>query len=138
MKRAIQATAIAKEASRNPKFVAVIAEEASRNPEFDHRLRAARLSKGNRMPVRPRNRRPSALLDPVDIADKGGESELRAQLSELDIECLKDIVAQYGMDPANLVMKWKKPEKIIDRIVGISVRRACKGDAFRIPSLKQA
>ena len=133
MKRPIQPAVIAKEAGRNPRFVAVIAEEAGRNPEFGNRLRAARLGKENRSPARPRNRRAPAVLDPVDIADKLGESELRARLSELDIERLKDIVAQYRMDMANLVMKWKTPERIVDKIVDISARRACKGDAFRIP-----
>jgi hypothetical protein len=35
------------------------------------------------------------------------------------------------MDPGKLVIKWKKAERIIDRIVEISMARAQKGDAFR-------
>ena len=137
MKHAIQAAAIAKEASRNPKFLAVIADEAKRNPKFGNRLHAARLAATGEHD-RPRNRRAPAALDPVDIAGRDGEAELRAQLSELDIEQLKDIVAQYGMDTANRVMKWKTRDKIADWIVDISARRARKGSAFRIPSLRQA
>jgi len=47
------------------------------------------------------------------------------------LEQLKDIVADYGMDPGKLVMKWKSSDKVIDRIVEISLARAQKGDAFR-------
>jgi hypothetical protein len=34
------------------------------------------------------------------------------------------------MDPGKLVMKWKTPERIIDRIVEFSLARAVKGDVF--------
>jgi hypothetical protein len=56
---------------------------------------------------------------------------LRSELSSLDIEQLKDVVAQYGMDPGKLVMKWKDAARIIDRIVELSLTRSTKGDAFR-------
>ncbi len=79
---------------------------------------------------RPRHRRPPALLDPVELA-RESENALRGQLAQLTVEELKDIVADHGMDPGKLVMKWKSPERIIDRIVEISVGRTRKGDAFR-------
>jgi hypothetical protein len=50
---------------------------------------------------------------------------------ELSLEQLRDIVAEFGMDPGKLVLKWKSPQKVIDRIVEISMPRAQKGDAFR-------
>jgi hypothetical protein len=34
------------------------------------------------------------------------------------------------MDPGKLVMKWKTPERIINRIVEFSLARAVKGDVF--------
>jgi hypothetical protein len=34
------------------------------------------------------------------------------------------------MDPGKLVLKWKKPERIIDRIVETSLGRARKGEGF--------
>jgi hypothetical protein len=34
------------------------------------------------------------------------------------------------MDPGKLVMKWKTPERIINRIVEFSPARAVKGDVF--------
>jgi hypothetical protein len=79
---------------------------------------------------RPKNRRPVARFDPVDLALQG-ESAVRNRLAELSLDQLKDIVADYGMDPGKLVMKWKSSQKIIDRIVEISLARAQKGDAFR-------
>lgn len=75
-------------------------------------------------------RRTPAILDPIELAAQG-EAGLRNRLNGLDLELLLDIVAQYGMDPGKLVMKWRDPDRVIDRIVEISLARATKGDAFR-------
>jgi hypothetical protein len=56
---------------------------------------------------------------------------LRARLAGLSIEQLRDIVAEHGMDPGKLVIKWKSADRIIDGIVEMSMARAQKGDAFR-------
>lgn len=121
-------------------LMGVVADEASRNPEFRERLEkilgngtssskgwAAKDDKGEK---RKGGRRAPAVLDPVDLAAQG-EQQLRSRLVELDLERLLDIVAQYGMDPGKLVMKWKDKQRIIDRIVEVSSGRATKGDAFR-------
>jgi hypothetical protein len=55
---------------------------------------------------------------------------LRQSLAPLNLEQLKDIIADYGMDPSKLAMKWKTPKRIIDRIVEVSLGRAAKGDVF--------
>ncbi|EPX78861.1 hypothetical protein Salmuc_04444 [Salipiger mucosus DSM 16094] len=55
---------------------------------------------------------------------------MRSKLEPLTLEQLKDIVAEYGMDPGKLVMKWKTADRVIDRIVEYSVARAKKGKAF--------
>ncbi len=124
-------------------LVRIIADEADHNPEFSLRLANALGLSEKIAPLRslgsaqersrPKNRRPSAVLDPVELA-RSGAQELRVRLSQLSLEQLKDIVADYGMDPGKLVMKWKDPERIIERIAEISVARAQKGDAFRLPS----
>lgn len=75
-------------------------------------------------------RRTPAVLDPIALAAEG-EPALRGRLEGLDLERLLDIVAQFGMDPGKLVMKWRDPERVIDRIVELSLARATKGDAFR-------
>lgn len=115
-----------------------VADEAERNPEFERRLAAAlgQADEPNQREARaqaegrPKNRRTPAALDPVEIAP-AGEDVLRARLGELSVEQLKDVVADYGMDPGKLVTKWKTADRIIDRIVEISLARSQKGDAFR-------
>ena len=125
-------------------LVKVVSDEAERNPEFAERLWVVFKSAMATRPAkttsaasgassktnRPANRRPPAVLDPVALAGKG-EEVLRAELAPLTLDQLKDIVADYGMDREKLVMKWKTPSRVSDRIVEISIKRAHKGDAFR-------
>ena len=140
-----------------------ILEEADRNPAFEERLRnvlspevkapernrknvaldvhvsggettgARRDGGGVAVGKRPSNRRPPALVDPVKCA-REGEGALRAALAPLTLDQLLDVVADYGMDTGKLVMKWRSPARVIDRIVELSMARAHKGDAFRDPS----
>jgi len=118
----------------------LIADQAEQDEEFAQRLSdvlglqesAVGKKPAEKKPEtkRPRNRRPAALIDPVAII-ANGEPELRAQLSKLSLDQLRDIVADYGMDTSKLVMKWKDCQRVIDRIVEISAARAEKGNAFR-------
>ena len=116
----------------------VIGDEAERNEHFRARVEQALALKPSKptgrsrvsKPIRRGGRRTPAVLDPVEVV-REGEDILRSRLGELGLEQLLDIVAQYGMDPGKLVMKWKKPDRVIDRIVEISRSRATKGDAFR-------
>jgi hypothetical protein len=127
-----------------------VADEADRNPAFRERIeqalgvyapsahvapaRKAVLKAEADEPKRPSNRRAPAALDPVQLA-RQGEDVLRAALGKLDIEQLRDVVAEYGMDTGKLVIKWRTPDRIIDRIVEVSRQRAHKGSAFRdLPS----
>jgi len=108
--------------------------QAKKDPEFaqvlDDILGSPSSNKANISAPRPRNRRTPSVFNPIELA-RGSDMELRKKLSELSIEQLKDMVAEHGMDPGKLVMKWKNTEKIVDRIVDISLSRAQKGDAFR-------
>ena len=135
----------------------VVLEEADKNPDFEARLlevlaaagfapikegaepkhrkkhqrgRPDTATGGKLAAKRPSNRRPPAVLDPIKIA-REGEQPLRAALEALTVDQLHDIVADYGMDPGKLVMKWRTDKRIIDRIVEISLARARKGEAFR-------
>ena len=115
-----------------------IADEAERNEEFKARIeRALALhpskptkKTGASKPMRKGGRRTPAVLDTVEVV-REGEDALRSRLAVLRLDQLLDIVAQHGMDPGKLVMKWKRPDRVIDRIVEISLSRATKGDAFR-------
>lgn len=129
----------------------IVADEAERNSGFRRRLEEALSPRQADLPVaredrarasksrdsgpitdfiRKGGRRTPAVLDPLGLA-RQGEEVLRRQLSLLDLEQLKDVVAEYGMDPGKLVMKWKDTIRIIDRIVELSLARSTKGDAFR-------
>lgn len=134
------------------RIATVVAEEATRNPEFQVRLEAAfatsepaalhssspsRASSqrgaevdGKNMRKRRGGRRSPAVLDPIDLVVHG-EVRLREQLASLELDLLHDIVAQYGMDPGKLVMKWRDRDRVINRIVEMALARATKGDAFR-------
>ena len=79
---------------------------------------------------RPANRRDPAVLNPIAMIAED-EIALVEQLHSLTDKELKDIIADYGMDPSKLAMKWKDKERLINHIVDASKRRACKGDAFR-------
>jgi hypothetical protein len=125
-------------------LVAVVLEEAGRNPDFKERIEAVLQPPASRSETGPKprgggaeqgehrkgGRRASAVLDPIDLI-REGELVLRARLADLDLERLLDVVAQFGMDPGKLVMKWKDRERVIDRIVEVASARATKGDSFR-------
>ncbi|MBX7131544.1 MAG: hypothetical protein K1X67_02585 [Fimbriimonadaceae bacterium] len=129
------------------RLMRVVIEEAERNPDFEAALNDALGSTlSTHKPTkakalgqvedgeakRGKNRRAPAALDPVPIV-RGDESALRRALEKLSLEQLRDIIAEYGMDPGRLVMKWNTPERVIDRIVEVSIARAHKGNAFRKP-----
>src|SRR5687768_11690591 len=88
----------------------VIADECDENAPFRKKVEEALAPKRSESKAKPPaavqrpHRRTPAVLDPVDLAS-GGRENLRSALAPLDIERLKDIVAQFGMDPSKLVMK---------------------------------
>ncbi len=128
------------------RLMRVVLDEAERNPAFEAALIEALDPVGQKarvpkeMPAteaadrgqakRGKNRRTAAALDPVQIV-REGEQALRNALEGLTLDQLRDIVAEYGMDPGRLVMKWNTADRVIDRIVEMSIARAQKGSAFR-------
>ncbi len=113
-------------------LVRAIVEETEKNSEFSKRIEEALgLKEKAPKPVgsRATHRRAPSVLDPVELARRG-EPTLRASLAQLNLEQLKDIVADYGMDPGKLVLKWKTTDRIINRIVEVSIGRAKKGEGF--------
>ena len=114
----------------------LIVDEAEKNEEFAEALSRIfnnetpeKRTKDNTGEKRASNRRDKAVLDPIKLAENG---ELTADiLSPLVEKELKDIIADFGMDPSRLAMKWKDKERLIQLILDTSIRRASKGDAFR-------
>lgn len=117
-------------------FVAAIAVEAERNSRFARSLTQA-LATGNitgKAPIPPSNRRPRrepGPWDPYVIYTESGEQGLRERLHTLNLEQLRNIVAEHSMDNDRLAMKWRNPERVIERIIERVVDRAAKGDSFR-------
>ena len=128
-------------------LVREVLAEADANADFRDRLSAALGTDakapgktrgdgeqaGNPPRKRASNRRTPASVDPVQLA-REGEPVLREALAKLDIEQLRDVVADYGMDPGKLVMKWRDADRIVERIVEVARGRAQKGSAFRNPA----
>ena len=77
------------------------------------------------------------MVDPLELFQEGREDRLREALADLNIEQLKDIVAEYGLDPSKLAMKWKKRERIEDLIVTTIAERLAKGSVFRQDSAEE-
>lgn len=108
-----------------------VVDEAEANPQFAAVLKAefgTRRKRGKGGGTS--GRRARGVIDPFAVR-KDGEQALRDGLNELTVEQLKDIVAEHGMDPGKLAMKWKTPERLIDLIVETVERRRTKGSAFR-------
>ncbi|MEQ9357298.1 hypothetical protein [Coleofasciculus chthonoplastes] len=78
-----------------------------------------------------RTRRCASVFDPVELYHQQGEKHLREQLQPLEVEQLKDMIAEHGMDASRRAMRWKKRDRLIELIVQTASCRARKGDAFR-------
>ena len=79
---------------------------------------------------RAKNRRSAAPFDPFLVYQEG-ESALIGRLGSLNIEELRDVVAEFGMDPAKLALKWKSTDRLAEHIFSTVKTRVTKGDAFR-------
>lgn len=132
-------------------LTAAVAEEALQNVAFRARLNTALDSNGSRTEsvtprtapvvrasggasakVKPkRGRRAPGPWDPYDVYTEVGEDGLKSRLNQLELEELRDIIAEHGMNTDGLAMRWTKAERVVGRIVERVVDRAAKGDAFR-------
>lgn len=78
-----------------------------------------------------RGRRAPGPWDPYEVYAEVGEQGLTERLNMLELEQLRDIVAEHGMNHDGKAMRWKAVDRVIRRIVERVVDRAGKGDAFR-------
>ena len=124
-------TVLARQLAR---IVTAVAREATRSPRLAKALGAALRNPSDASvagPAQRSHRRPPGVIDPFVIHTEAGEDELRKQLGNLDLEQLRDILAEHRLDHDRLAMKWKDPSRVIDRIVERVAARAAKGSAFR-------
>lgn len=144
--RAAAASALTGLASDRPELasaigrvVAVVVEEARGNPRFADALtdalgRSPGAPPGEGRVGRPRGaRRTPGPWDPFAVYAEHGEAVLRERLEGLELEQLRNVVAEHGMDTDRLAMKWRDPDRVVNRIVERVVARAAKGDGFRPP-----
>lgn len=117
-------------------LIDVVIEQAEKDEEFAKKLSdvfsgaVKKNDKKENDSKRGANRRDAAVLDPIKLMEEG-DNLLREKLEALTEKQLKDIIADFGMDPSKLAMKWKDKERLIRHIIDTSERRATKGDAFR-------
>ncbi|OZC49300.1 hypothetical protein CH289_17340 [Rhodococcus sp. RS1C4] len=123
------------------------AEEISRNTEFASAAKAvshslttttvpASTTATPQAPVttptrRTRSVRTPAVLDPFQVLRADGADGLTTRLGALDLEQLRDIIHQYGMDPDKRAMKWKTISKVRERIVERALSTSSRDNAFR-------
>ncbi|MET8757386.1 hypothetical protein [Lentzea sp. NPDC004782] len=137
-------------ATRLARLVGVIASEAAENNRLAHSLtnaldtasditdtphaaRSRTTDKPSRTHTRRTrsNRRNPGPWDPFAVFNEVGADGLRERLLKLDLEQLRDIIAEHGMDADKLAMKWKDTSRVADRIVERVMSRSEKGSAFR-------
>ncbi len=109
-----------------------IVSEAKRNGSFANRI-LQQLQQVGAVQSNKRGsggRRAPSAIDPFACFQES-EQVLQDELGKLDIEQLKDIVSEYGMDTARLAMRWKSRERLEELIVNCVASRSRKGDAFR-------
>ncbi|WP_420752616.1 hypothetical protein [Rhodococcus sp. O3] len=128
---------VADEAARTPRFakalsgvLAAVAEPAS--PQLAP-VAATPVEKqpAERKSVARRGKRSPGPFDPFAAYRTDGEDGLRARLAPLELEQLKDIVAEHNMDYDRLAMRWRTASKLHDRIVERVKASSTKGDVFR-------
>jgi hypothetical protein len=120
--------------SLDERLAALFAEiclELQSNPTFAARIERALSAPEPRPVPSPRpHRRKVGPIDPFSSIQRG-EQALRDELEPLDIEQLKDIIAEHAMDRSKLAMKWKSKDRLIAHIIATVDSRFRKGDAFR-------
>jgi hypothetical protein len=144
---AAAAEALAKLSAARPELadtltrvVVAVADEALRSPRFADSLTHATTPTVGAAPTadeaapvlaKRSRRRATAAIDPFAVYQDQAEDGLRARLGDLNVDQLKDIIAEHGMDHDRLAMRWKTPKKLVDRIVEKVIAGAAKGSAFR-------
>lgn len=128
-------------ASALSRLTAIVIEESAHNPDFAAKIQFVFASfsdcPATEKPSteasdekKRRNRRDPAVLNPFDMIPND-ETKLVECLNGLTVEELKDIIAQFGLDPTNRSLQWRKKERLIQGILEATHRKVAKGNAFR-------
>lgn len=107
----------------------LIANEISNNEEFALKMANTLSGEPAATVSKKRGRRSPAKLDPFHLLELG-EDTLSKELQQLNIEELKDIVSEYGMDTSRLALKWKDRDRLESLIIDATKRKSSRGEAF--------
>lgn len=130
-------TAIAEESARSRRLTHALTaalatpDDIARGTSREAKPRAAKSSSVNSGRARASHRRKPGPWDPFAVFAEVGADGLRERLMRLELEQLRDIVAEHGMDADKLAMKWKDTSRVVERIVDRVMSRSEKGSAFR-------
>lgn len=106
--------------------------EVKSNPDFSRRVAIALNQTEDvtsKKKMRSSRRKPGP-FDPIIIIREEPET-LKPRLEALEVDELKDIIAEHAMDRIKLAMKWKDKDRLVDLIITTAQNRAQKGDVFR-------
>ena len=78
---------------------------------------------------RTRRRKPGP-FDPIEIYQQQPDL-LESRLEDLEVDQLKDIIAEHGMDRSRLAMRWKTKKRLVDLIIESVKNKVQKGEEFR-------
>lgn len=107
----------------------LIANEISNNEEFALKMALILNGEATATVSKKRGRRSPAKLNPFQLLESG-EDVLSKELEKLNIEELKDIVSEYGMDTSRLALKWKDRGRLESLIIDATKRKSSRGEAF--------
>nr|WP_263327175.1 hypothetical protein [Neobacillus sp. Marseille-Q6967] len=72
----------------------------------------------------------NSIINIFDVFQNKGPEGLKVVLQALEVNDLKRIVVENGLDPAQKVRRWRVKEKIVNHIVEAVCKQMAKGGAF--------
>jgi len=125
---------LAERAERDPAFGIQLAEAVRSSGLLDNTPQQPSTSASARKKSATGQKRPTVttteLPDLFQVLRQHGEDALRAQLAQLDIASLRQIVRAHRLDPARISARWTATDRVIALIVDQVRARANHGRAF--------
>lgn len=106
------------------KISKVIQDEMTENEAFAKKIEGILCPEKKK-----KSTRNPAKINPIHLWEEG-EEKLREEVVKLDVEELKDVIAEFGLDPKKSANRLKKREKLEELIFEGAKRTATRGDAF--------
>lgn len=127
---------LAKRVERDPEFgraVAAVLVESGLLAQQPARRGTASAAGGTRTRAVPRAGAAEGDMPPMDpfaVLRQRGEAGLRADLRDLDVPAMRQLVRAHRLDPARISARWTNRERLIALIVDQVRARADHGKAF--------